>query len=157
MNHGELEPTILNAVRYVYRQYPNCEWDDLLGQAWLIVTEEIDKYDKLRGATLNTFLYNQIIGKLSDYVRRVVLKELNLNGHRVHITQFDNAVNDCTEMIEARDRIDKMYHRAQGVSGDILVLMGHGLTQVEIAEALSISRQRVSSLIKKIRDEEGEL
>jgi len=151
LNRREIEIVLLSAVRSIFRTYPSCEWEDLVSQAWLIVTEEIEGYDGGRGASLKTYLHNTISNKLSDYVRRVVLKELNLNGRRVHTNVYDCGVPDCTSQVEAKDLMDKMYNGRHGVSRDILDCMKDGMTQAETSLHLGISRQRVSNLLAKVR------
>jgi RNA polymerase sigma factor (sigma-70 family) len=152
MSRGEIEGILIAAVRSVYRKYPSCEWDDLVSQAWLIVTERIEGYDKSKGTSLSTYVYNTISHHLSNYVCRVVLKELNLNGRRIHVDGMDCNVSDCTSQVEARDIVEKLYAGVSGVSRDILLLMEEGYTQGEVAEELGISRQRVSKCIQGIRE-----
>ena len=155
MTRKEIEAVLLAAVRTVYRTYPSCEWDDLVSQAWLIVTERMGEYEKGKG-TLKSFIFKTIQYRLGDYVRRVVLKGLNMNGLRVHTTQYDGSVPDCTSMVEARDVLDKLYAETTGVSGDILELMDQGFTQREVSEKLGISQQRVITLLKRIREEHND-
>lgn len=153
MNRKAVEQQVLSAVRKVYQAYPSCEWDDLVGQAWLIVTEEIGEYDPKRGASLKTYIHQTVHYKLQDYVRRVVLKELNMDGRRIHTDVYDSGVSDCTAQVEARDLMDQMLTKSSGVSRDILTLMfEEGLNQSEVAERLDISKQRVSQLVTKVKE-----
>lgn len=151
MNRKDIEVVLLAAVRTVYRTYPSCEWDDLVSQAWLILTERIDEYDKDKGTT-KSYIYKTIQYRLGDYVRRVVLKELNMNGMRVHTVMYDTGTPDCTAQVEARYTLERLYEETTGVSRDILVLMEQGFSQAEVAKELGIKKQRVAALINRMRE-----
>ena len=153
MNANEIKIVVRGAARRAYHQYPQCEWDDLEAQAWLIVTEFIDDYDDTKGASLTTYLYNTLEFKLSDYIRRYVLKELNMNGNRVHADHYDADIPDIAHQVEAKMMIDKIMESADKVSRDILQLTMAGFTQTEIGKMVGLSRARVCQILTSIREE----
>lgn len=153
MKSKEIEKIVRSAVKVTFHQYPSCEWEDLEAQAWLIVTECIEGYDPAKGATLGTYLYGAISYGLSDYVRRVILKELNMNGLREHADYYDADIPDIADQVEAKMTLDAIYESSDSVARDILDLMAGGCTQSEVAKQMGISRQRVSQVLMDIREE----
>ena len=153
MNAKEIEAVVRGATKRIYHQYPQCEREDLEAQAWLIVTEFIGDFDASKGASLTTYLYNTIEFKLSDYIRRYVLKELNMNGNRVHADHYDADIPDIAHQVEAKMMIDKIMESADKVSRDILQLTMAGFTQTEIGKMVGLSRARVCQILTSIREE----
>ena len=152
MKSSEIEALIKTVVRRVYYQYPDVEWDDLEAQAWLTVTEQIDKWDSTRGCSLSTYLYHKLYGNLRDYIQRYILKELNMNGTRDHIDYAEEIYGkEEGGRIEAKMTIEKIFDESEGVSRDILSLMAKGYSQSEVSEELKVSRQYVSQVLEKIR------
>lgn len=152
MTAKDIERLIRSVVRKVYKMYPDVEWDDLEAQGYLIVTERMSGYDKDRGASLSTYLYHQVLGGLRDYVQRVLLKELNMRGLRVH-GEDAGASSDIRDRMEAKLTTESILRRSKGMKREIIEEMLTGSTQSETAKALGVSRQYVSKIIKEIREE----
>lgn len=153
MKQLELEALIKSIVKRVFRQYPDIEWDDLEAQAWLIVTEQIDRWDITRGCSMATFLYHMIYRHLQMYVQRNVLKEYNMNGHRDHIDYAEEVYGVAeSKRIDAKVTIEKMYNESKGVTRKVLYLMAQGYSQEEVAERLKVSKQSVSQVLVKLRE-----
>ena len=153
MNANEIKIVVSGAAKRACHQYPQCEWDDLEAQAWLIVTEFIGDFDASKGASLTTYLYNTLEFKLSDYIRRYVLKELNMNGNRVHADHYDADIPDIAHQVEAKMMVDKILESVDGVSGDILKLTMAGYSQAEVGKMVGLSRARVCQIPTSIREE----
>ncbi len=152
MRAKDIERLIKSVVNKVYKMYPDVEWDDLVSQGWLIVTEKIGRYDKDRGASLSTYLYHQIQGGLQDYIQRVLLKELNMRGMRVHGEDAGASV-DIQDQVEAKLTVESILKRSKGTSRLVIASMMRGNNQTEAARDIGISRQRVGQVIKEIREE----
>lgn len=147
-----MEGILMSVVRKTYQMYPDLEWDDLVGQAWLIVAETVDSYDSTKGTSLSTYIYNSISYGLSDYARRVVLKELNLNGLREHADYLEATTEGYEDRMIAKLTLESMVQRETGVSRDILQCLINGMSQSDIGRHLGLSKQYVSQVIGKIRE-----
>ena len=152
MRNSEIEAILITVVQRVRREYPDVEWEDLVAQGWLIVTERIGEYDKGRGASLSTYLYNTLYGWLRTYVQRDVLRHQNMRGLRVHVDYEEQSVGTKEAQVDARMTMERMLTVESGVARDILQLMMKGNTQSEVAALLGISRQRVHEVLKEIRE-----
>ena len=151
MTSKDIEGLLKNIVRKVFNEYPDLEQEDLLSQAWLILTEKMSEYDKDKGA-LSTFIYLKVYGGLRDYVRGKVLHELNMNGHRVHTNEYYTAsVQGPEDRVEAKLVVDNILEGESGVARDIILLMQKGYTQSESAVLLGTSRQAVSQAMVNLR------
>jgi len=151
LRHKDYERLISGVVARLYKQYPNVEWDDLESQAWLIITEDIDKYDGKRGASLSTYLYGRILGRLQHYIQRVVLKEYNMNGMRDHAVYLEASHESHEAAVDARLDMERMLEGEEGTTRDLIGCMMQGYTQSEAAVEVGISRQRASKLLLKVR------
>jgi RNA polymerase sigma factor (sigma-70 family) len=151
MNGTQVDALIRSVVYKIYKMYPDVEWDDLESQAWLIVTEKIDRWDP-EIASLSTFLYPVIHGYLQMYVQRYVLKELNMNGHRSHVDYAEESHGYSEEgRLDAKMQLDRMLEESSGVSRDILKLMLQGYNQSEVAEQLGFSKQYIGQVLRDLR------
>lgn len=151
----DIEKILRSVVRRVHYMYSSLEYEELEAEAWLIATEAIPVYDRERGASLSTFLYSRIKVHLKMYAERVLMKQGTLNGHRVAGEYDGVADGDLEDKIDARLQIERLIRSTDGVSRDILIEMSKGSDQVQVAETLGISKQRVSKLLKRVRDEHG--
>ena len=152
MTSKNIEALVVSRVRHIYMEYPDLEWEDLIGQAWLIVTEQIGGYDKTKGAALGTYLYHKLQGGLSDYARRVVLRGQNMQGMRYHGEYAEQGTEGSIEdQVEAKMELERILDGEEGVSRDIVELMMQGYNQSECADTLGISRQLVSYHLTRIR------
>jgi RNA polymerase sigma factor (sigma-70 family) len=157
MNGKDMEGLIKHVVYKVYKIYPQVEWEDLEAQAWLIVTEQIEKYDKDRGASLSTYLYSVLEGHLKMYVQRYVLKEENLNGHRDHGEMPEVSIRTHEHQVDARMDMERIIkEQPNDVSRDVMTLMFQGYTQKEIVGILGICKQYVSKIVMRVRGEQHE-
>lgn len=154
MNHNQMQALIRSIVRKVLMEYPDVEADDLESQAWLIVTERIGEYDKSK-ASLSTYLHHKVYGGLRDYIRRVVLKELHLNGMRSHSDWQELSSPDISNAMEAKLTIEHILENATEPERKILELMMDGLAPYEVAQELGVSRQYVSQVLMKLRCDNG--
>lgn len=152
MTSKSIGKLIRKVAHQMMRKYPSVEFDDLESQGWLIVTEQIGEYDKSRGASMSTFLYSRLRGHLSMYIKRKLLKELNMNGLRDHSEYHEVSIPSCEDRVEARIQIEEMVEASSGVAKDVLLLMLKGYNQSEVAEHLGISRQRVAKILQGVRE-----
>jgi len=153
MKSKDIEGLVKGVVRSVCQRYPVVEWDDMEAQAWLLITESMPKYDPSKGSTLSSYLYGAVNYGLQDYLRRNILQEENLNGHRDHGEYHEEIIGtlDYTSAAEAYMVLQQMYEESSGVSRDVLSFMLQGYTQSEVARELRISRQRVNEVIMELR------
>jgi RNA polymerase sigma factor (sigma-70 family) len=149
MNRALMERLIRSIVRRLQCEYGGTEWDDLESQAWLIVAEKIDGYDKGRGASLSTYLYGQVEGELRHYIERVVLRGLHLNGRRIHMDQIPDPGRP--DGVDAKIMLEQMVSLETGLDRDVLLCMIGGKDPTETAKELKVSRQRVNQILLRIR------
>ena len=146
----DVEGIVHGVATKLWKQYPQTELDDLVAQGYLIVTEKIELYNKRKGTSLETYLYNTVQYGLSDYIRRYVIKEDTLGGLRMDCEE-DPAGRGICRQVEARIDLEGILESLEGDALTATIMLAEGYTLQEIGNHLGISKQRVSQILTKVR------
>jgi RNA polymerase sigma factor (sigma-70 family) len=128
--------------------YPEADREDLVAQALLIATEKQGGYDRNAGASLETYLFQQMYDELRKYLDRHINKGESMRNWEDN----DGISSGFVPQVEARNMLQVILSKSSGHTRDILELMIEGYNQKEVAELLGISEQWVVTLLSRIRE-----
>jgi RNA polymerase sigma factor (sigma-70 family) len=132
----------------IMKLYPEADREDLVAQALLIATEKQGGYDRNAGASLETYLFQQMYDGLSDYLRRYVNKGESMRNWEDN----DGISSGFVPQVEARNMIQVILENSDGTTRSVLELILEGYNNREIAELLKITEQHVCRLLKEVRE-----
>jgi len=116
--------------------------DDLAQSGFLALIENVEKYDKSRGAE-TTFVYH--------VSRNAMLKEITRTGKSSKQTLSIESAFDCGYSEEHLDLEDFVGSDAEPDLRRVVTMKYNGLTHREVASNLGISNTKVSQLIKRAK------
>lgn len=116
--------------------------DDLAQSGFLALIENVEKYDKSRGAE-TTFVYH--------VSRNAMLKEIARAGKPSRQTLSIESAFNCGYSEEHLDLEDFVGPDAESDIRRVVTMKYNGLTHREVASNLGISNTKVSKLIKRAK------
>jgi len=142
-----IDKLVSTVVRKILMYNKSADRDDLIGQAYLIVTEQIPKYRKGLGNSMYTYLYGQVFGRLRTYVSRDNNKHMyGLEGMR---RVSEEALDTCsyTEDVDTRIDVENFLSGLTEEDRRVALMLSEGCTYREIAEELNVS---ISSITRRL-------
>lgn len=159
MKGNELEKLMKSIVNRVANEYAgfNVDREDLLAQAFLIAVEFSDGYDKNKGASMSTYLYTQVYGRLRNYVHREVLPgDHGPEGmQRVSMELVDQEVS-ISDDVETKILLNEIAMSLETEEDrTIFSAMRAGYTYREIAKEMKISIGYIAGRVNEWRSMYG--
>lgn len=151
MTGKEIDTLVRSVVKKLVSEMScyDVDREELVAQGYLIVTEQIDGYDKSRGTALRTWLYTQLYNRLKNYIVRYIYS--NTERAKVPLEDLIGESIDTRDEVEARLIISKLLSSCSERDRLIIGYLLEGLTYDEIAEKMSISKSTITYSMGKWR------
>ncbi len=111
-----------------------------------------EKYESYRGVNFTTYIEKYLAWELSNLYKRKELKRRPLVSFDKYEDWYNPNQNQDYSPIGVKGSIEDIKAKLTPRENDVFPLMLRGLKNTDIADNLSISRGRVSQLVKNIRD-----
>lgn len=144
----ELEKLVRSIVRRVRMEVEDeLEYDELVSEGYLIACEAMQTYDLRKGAKISTYIYQEVYGKLRNYVSRDILKHQYGNGSRVDMKEAMGATYE--DDLETAMDLQLFREKLTEEDGMLFDLLKDGYTMKQIADILGKSASYVSKRVSK--------
>lgn len=159
MRGPELEKLMRSIVNRVATEYQgfNVDRDDLLSEAYLIAVQFAKGYDKKKGASMSTYLYTQVYGRLRNYVQRAIMPQMHgtEQNRRVSMDLVDQEVSYSHDM-ETKITLDEVGMSLETEEDKVMFgAMREGYTYREIAKEMGVSLTYVANRVSTWRERFG--
>jgi len=145
--------SIANSIARDYQDY-NVDKEDLLSEGYLIAVEQIKNYEVTKGASVSTFIYQQVSQRLRNYVSRQVLKASHGTEqmHRVSMEHVDSEMAYDEEKDTKILLDDFKLSLETEEEREVFSMMRLGFTYREISDSQGISIGTISKMVKNWGD-----
>jgi len=151
-----VEAIVKSLANKITREYHgfNLDTEDLVSEGLLIATEQMRNYRHTEGASLSTYLFRQVDGRLRNYVRRKVIKATHGTEalQRVEEDKLDEVLFSEEVRREQKLTLDA-FRESLETEREVKVfdMLRCGYTFREIASTLGISTGSISNLLTSWR------
>lgn len=148
----DLEVLIKGIIRKIANEYNGFPLDkeDLLSEGYLIATEQMLNYDYTKGASVETYLYTQVLGRLRNYVSRVELKATYGTEvmQRVSMENVDREVSTSIDL-DTNMALNEFRLSLEPDERVVFDALRVGYTYREISSGLNISTGYISKMVRR--------
>lgn len=151
MTGTDMQKIIRSIVRKIRAQYSgeDLEYEDIESEGYLIACEAMKTYDPRKGASVSTYIYQEVDFKLRNYVSRDIMKNwYGIEGsQRVDMKEALHATteDDHETRIDLMNAREKMDDTDKYIFDHIL----EGYTYKEIGALLNVSTSAIGNRVTK--------
>jgi RNA polymerase sigma factor (sigma-70 family) len=152
---NELEVLVKGIVKKIIAEYSgfNLDREDLISEGYLIAVEQTPSYNPAMGASLNTYLWQQVSFRLRNYVSRVSMKASygTEEMQRVSMEQIDQEVSICSDL-ETKMDLDEFALSLGTLEKTAFDMMRAGYTYRQISGNTRLSTGSIANMVKRWRE-----